>query len=332
MTTHEPILKLDWERHKEHVNVDIHQAQELIKPFTSDTITRLSMLSEGCANTNIKVEFLQRAPLVMRLYLREYESLAREVALHKLLANTLPIPELYYHDPSCELINHPYAILEFVAGELMRNVILTGDNKDIANCAFSAGVNLSHLRHIQFTHGGFFQTGLEIRPFSAEEEYLPFAQACLKKDNVQASLGLDLRTQLVNLINTNQTYLPDKDKANLTHADFDPANILVKRIDGQYRVSAILDWEFAFSGTYLLDIGMFLRYSHKLPKQYEQNFIAGIMYEGDTLPEDWKKSAKLMDIICLLSLLYWNPIDKRPKLNKDVVSLLQYTVDYWQEF
>lgn len=332
MTSHEPILKTHWERYRKHVDINVTQAQKLIAPYCHDAIKNIILLSEGCANTNIKVEFEQRQPIVIRIYLREKKSLAREISLHNLLNEIVPIPKIYYSDDSCSLIEHPYAIMEFVDGILMRNVILSGDKNAIADCSFSAGVYLNHLRRIKFDQGGFFQDNLEIRPFSSEEEYLPFAQSCLVKDHVQESLGTKSVDQLSQFIEANQNYLPNKNNANLTHADFDPSNMLVKEVNGHYQVSAILDWEFAFSGSYLLDIGMFLRYSHKLPTIYEEKFIEGIVSEGDALPQNWKKSAKLMDIICLLSLLYWNPKNERPKLNQDVVSLLQHTVDYWDQF
>ncbi len=68
----------------------------------------------------------------------------------------------------------------------------------------------------------------------------------------------------------NAHYFPDKHEANLTHADFDPSNMLVKKINGHYQISAIFDWEFAFSGTYLFDVGLFFRYSYRLPEIYER--------------------------------------------------------------
>ena len=77
---------------------------------------------------------------------------------------------------------------------------------------------------------------------------------------------------------------------------------------------------------------MFLRYSYKLPEIYESSFINGIISEGNALPEHWKKSAKLMDIICLLSLLYWNPKKDRPNLSADVASLIQNTLDSWEQY
>ena len=103
----------------------------------------------------------------------------------------------------------------------------------------------------------------------------------------------------------------------------------MKKIKEQWKIAAILDWEFAFVGTYLLDIGMMLRYSHKLPACYEDNFITGIQDNGFHLPANWKKQAKLMDFICLLNLARYNPPTERPKMNRDVVSLINDTITNW---
>jgi hypothetical protein len=65
-------------------------------------------------------------------------------------------------------------------------------------------------------------------------------------------------------------------KESLGENSHDAANMLVKQINGEWKISAILDWEFAFAGTYLLDMGMMLPYSRKLPACYENKFIAGI--------------------------------------------------------
>lgn len=333
MTTHEPILKTHWERYRDHFTIDKSIAKKIILPYSSDTITEITLLSEGCANSNYKVEFVTQQPVVLRIYLREKSALSREIAIHKLLDKELPTPEVFYSDDSCELIDHPYAIISFIGGELMRNVVLSKDESAISECTFSAGIYLNHLRNIKFEQGGFFQNeNLIIRPFNHDEEYLPFTYSCLSHENVIDSLGASRANTLHDFLKKNQQFLPKKSNANLTHADYDPANILVKKIKNRFEVVAILDWEFAFSGSYLLDIGMFLRYSHKLPKAYESSFIKGIISENSNLPENWKKSAKLMDIICLLSLLYWNPKKDRPNLSTDVVSLIQNTLDNWKNY
>jgi Ser/Thr protein kinase RdoA (MazF antagonist) len=332
MANYKQLLKLQWERYQFHFELDLNTAQKLLMPYCHHSIQKLTLLSDGCANSNYKVEFTNGQPLVIRIYMRENCSLSREVMLHQYLSDKVPIPQILYHDDSCQVIRHPFAVMEFVDGELMRDIILGSNNDDIAHCAFSAGFHLNKLRQIKFTQCGFLQNNLEIRPFSHDEQYLPLARACLSKAHVQESLGPQLCEHLSQLLETYQQYLPSKYEANLTHGDFDPSNILVNKANGQYQVAAILDWEFTFSCTYFLDMGMFLRYSHHLPCEYATNFIAGLNAEGNILPPYWQISTKLMDLINLLHLLVFNRKIERPKLNDDVVSLIGHTVTNWGQF
>lgn len=322
-----PLLKNHWERYQAHFDISESMMMALVSPFSS-SIVSATLLSEGCANTNYKVDLADGRSVVLRIYLREHNALDRELGLCNLIQTKLPIPQIYYHDARCQLIEHPYAIVEYIEGELMRQVILSQPSSS-ADCAFAAGTVLNQLKKITLAHGGFFQDRqLTIRPFNPEEEYTAYAFNCLDQDNVQESLGKEQSKRIKAFIKTNQSYLPSEQEVNLTHADFDPANMLVKKVDGHYQLAALLDWEFAFAGTYLLDMGMFLRYSHRLPKAYESQFIRAF----DDLPDNWKKSAKLMDLICLLSLLFWNNKTDRPNLTSDVAGLIENTLDCWNTY
>ena len=323
----DPILKSHWERFKAHVVLDLPTVKKLIAPYTSASIETIQWLSEGCANTNYKISFTnQQPPVVLRIYTREQSALKREVALHSLLKDKVPVPAPLYKDDSCNIFEHPYTIMQWMDGFLMRDVILSGDKAAIYDCAFEAGRYLNQLRQDTFTEGGFFQEQLKIRPFDHSETYQPFVLGLLKDDVVQESLGDHLLQAVSTWVNHHLTYFPTEHNANLTHGDFDPANMLVKQNNGHWKITAILDWEFAFSGTYFLDMGMYLRYAHKLPSDYEQGFIAGIESNGFKLPSNWKLQAKLMDLLCLLHLLHYNPIESRPNLNHDVVALITHTI------
>lgn len=328
----EPILKLHWERFKAHVDLDKNMIEKLLSPYCNDPIESFLLLSEGCANTNYKVTFQNnRPPIVIRIYMREKSALKREVAIHRLVEKTIPVPKHHYFDDSCQHYPYAYSILEWIDGTLMREIVLS-KNEQAQEIVFEAGQYLDVLRKIKFDKGGFFDEKLSVRQFSEEEKYLPYVLNILKDNIVKDSLGYSLLDSVRKLVEQNSHLLPDLDDANLTHGDYDPANIMVKKINGRWKIAAILDWEFAFSGTYLLDIGLMLRYSHKLPKYYEEKFIEGIQSNGYRLPKTWKKQAKLMDLLCLLQLAHYNPNSERPKLNRDVVSLINNTVNQWHSF
>ncbi len=264
--------------------------------------------------------------------MREKSALRREITIHRLVANAIPVPEYYYSDDSCQTYPYAYSIIEWVDGTLMREIVLSKNEQAICEIVFEAGQYLEILRKIKFDKGGFFDEKLSVRPFAQEEKYLPFSLNLLQDNIVKDSLGDSLLDSVCTLVEQNAHLLPDLDNANLTYGDYDPANIMVKNFNGTWKIAAILDWEFSFSGTYLLDMGLMLRYSHKLPKYYEDKFVEGVTSNGHQLPTTWKKQAKLMDLLCLLQLAHYNPYPERPKLNHDVVSLITNTVNHWDSY
>lgn len=209
----------------------------------------------------------------------------------------------------------------------MRDIILNGNQADIASCAFAAGELCNKLQKIKLPYPGFFKIDSSIKPFLKDEEFHNFTFQMLGNDLVAATLGKKLCQQVLKWVQQHQDCLASLDHPNLTHADLDPANILVKEVNDTYQITALLDWEFCFSGSYLMDVGHFLRYSHKLPSIYKNNFIKGLCSDGSKLPADWELKSKALDLLCLLNLLYLNPKAKRPKLNKDVLGLINHTVN-----
>ncbi len=325
----QPVLKQNWERFSQPVEITAYQAQELLEPWKSHPIQTLELLSDGCANTNYKLTFKNDiAPLVLRLYTREKSALARECGIHKLLKNKFPVPAFLYINNTYEFISHPYALIEWIDGVSMRNVILMGDEKAISECSFSAGVHLNQLRQTKFPKGGFFQSDMSIRPFDKNEKYLDFCLEKLQDEKVRKCLTSTTLNDLKAILTNHSHLLPDINEANLTHADFDPANMLVRKINNRFEVVAILDWEFSFAGSYLFDMGIMLRYAHKLPKTYEESFIQGL---SSPLPSTWRQSAKLTDLLCLLNLLYYNSYEERPLMNRDVVGLVEHTATLFRK-
>jgi aminoglycoside/choline kinase family phosphotransferase len=65
-------------------------------------------------------------------------------------------------------------------------------------------------------------------------------------------------------VNDNVLIVTDTGVRQLVHADFNPKNILVRGAS----VAAVLDWEFAFSGTPLFDVGNMLRFAERYPPGY----------------------------------------------------------------
>lgn len=328
-----PILKSHWERTKEHFSLTHIVAQELVSPWTLEQIEELKLLSEGCGNTNYKITFKKNLkPIVLRIYVRDKDTMLIEQAISHLVQDRVPTPKFLYSNESCQVIPYSYALVEWVDGILMRQVLLAGEEKAIQECAFEAGAYLNVLKSVTFSKAGFFKKNLSIDPFKEEDKYLPLIFRLLESIEIKESLSSRLINKIHMAVVNNANLLPSMQPANLTHGDYDPANILVRQIKGAWKISAILDWEFAFAGSYFFDMGNMLRYAHKLPKIYEESFIKGLASSGLTLPTHWKATIKLLDLLSLLLLLYNNPLNKRPNMGKDIIALLENTMHYFNAY
>ena len=90
--------------------------------------------------------------------------------------------------------------------------------------------------------------------------------------------------------------------AVLTHSDFKVSNLHMTP-DGEV---VVLDWEFAWAGLRLLDVGQLLRWHP--PASFVDGFVEGYRSSGGVLVHDWRRIAATIDLGNLLAGLAHNPI------------------------
>jgi thiamine kinase-like enzyme len=90
----------------------------------------------------------------------------------------------------------------------------------------------------------------------------------------------------------------------MAHGDLGGRNILVAPTESDgWRVCGLIDWEFAFSGSALWDVGRMFRYSKRYSETFRRGFERGYRDAGGTLPEDWFRTARLLDSTRLVTIL-----------------------------
>ncbi|MFD1037791.1 phosphotransferase [Virgibacillus byunsanensis] len=106
---------------------------------------------------------------------------------------------------------------------------------------------------------------------------------------------------------------------------------MVSENKGHFEVTGIIDWEFAFAGPVHVDIGNMLRYEN-IPyfTEFEQAFMEGLQSSGIALQHDWKKVAKLVDLIALCDLL--NNSYGGVNRVKDIKHIVTQTIENWKDY
>jgi len=92
-------------------------------------------------------------------------------------------------------------------------------------------------------------------------------------------------------------------QACLVHGDFNKRNLLVRRAVRGWQAAALLDWEFAGAGSPLADLGSFLRYERADGPLVEPHFSTGFARAGGSLPPDWRRLARILDLVALCESL-----------------------------
>lgn len=166
--------------------------------------------------------------------------------------------------------------MQFVEGISFRDLKRSGDREAIAQAAYSIGETLAAIGAFTFPKPGWIGPRTTVQDaLSESSDPIPRSvDSCLSSKNLQQRLSADLcrRTHDLMWLWAPQLALLASQSC-LVHGDFGKRNILVKKDPDRWAVAAVLDWEFAISGSPLVDIGH--RFSGKGETASRAAFFAG---------------------------------------------------------
>ncbi len=298
-----------WNRASAMHELSKAELERLIKPaFPGASVVNSDFTKGGLANTNIRVDLSTRdEPVLLRIFDRAPQEAEKENRIYELIDGVVACPKIYYFENSDSIINRPYTIMEFVKGERLEVVAKSVDHAQIAELGRAVGEALATVHSIKFPKYGFFDQSLDV----AEQldmgslGLLQYAHKCLFADIGGERLGVDLSKKVVDFIQREGQILDQwPGPPSLTHSDFGGSNILVSKNDGNvWNVAAILDWEFAFSGTPFFDFGNLLRKPLGVMPGFQKSFQEGYMGTGVDLPVEWREMSLITDLTAWLEFL-----------------------------
>ncbi|WP_028552801.1 phosphotransferase family protein [Paenibacillus sp. UNC451MF] len=322
-------MKEGWERTGGTTPLNLEQLNEIIHPaFTGKRIVAAERLGVGLSNSNYKI-FLESKdnPYVLRIFNGSGDVLQKENAIAKWVHETVPVAEYIHMDTSCSILDKPWCVLEWKEGTLLRDVLKHGTTEDIAAAASSVGGVLAKIHKYKFSNAGFLDKDLCIHhplPMSGEQFALIMEQI-LFQSPCCSWLGEELSRRLWSFCQANSLILSEtRDKPVLVHSDFNGLNILMQQDRAGYSVSAVLDWEFAFSWRRHVDLANILRYEED-GSLFEKHFIRAYQEQGEELQENWKLISKLEDLVALCDMLS-HCTESTPNRTRDLQQLIARTI------
>lgn len=238
-----------------------------------------------------------------------------ESALAARLRGIVPVPEVIAADPAGSAAGQPLLLSRFMPGVLVSGVLAQQGEAAAGDLGRSAGIALAAIAAVSFSSSGFF-TGPDLIPSPAgmPADLPEFAEHCLRTaaaQDVQAGGGEvgdgltraeqnGLRELAARAGPLAASAAPGR---QLVHSDYNPKNLLAAQEDGRWVVTAVLDWEFAFSGSPLNDIGNMLRPRPAAAAGLAAGFVAGYREAGGQLPVGWREISEALDLYALADLL-----------------------------
>jgi aminoglycoside phosphotransferase (APT) family kinase protein len=266
--------------------------------------------------------------IVLRIYQHDPALCQKEMDVMRLVAGAVPVPEVLHAAPHGFEDLPPFALLRYVEGITLRELKRSGDADAIAEAAHSAGETLAAIGRAAFSEPGWLAPGPTVPgPLLEGADPLPrFVDLCMASPIFEARVPAGLRSRTHEFVwSQARQYTNLSNEARLVHGDFNGRNLIVRRAAGRWSVAAVLDWEFAISGSPFDDLGNLLRYERIGRRVFEPHFSRGYQDAGGTLPHDWRHLARRADLIAICESLTHEQLP--PDAAAELVELLRATVE-----
>ena len=289
-------MRTRFDRIHRYIEHDTETLTSLLSEFLSgEQVIESKNLTGGFANTNTLIRLASGKKLVMRFPQSGSARFQLECAFLRNYADKLPVPKLL-------AANQKVALLDFVEGTLLSEFDQT-DHHSWRQAIESVGSALAKVHQVEFRSAGFFDFDFNVAELfenGVGAGISSYIEKNLQNETLMAPrMGPDLFHEAVRLLPFIKQELAQVEGSVLVHSDFNPKNILVKKISQNWQLAAILDWEFAYSGSGLADLGNFFRFAEDYPGGTETAFFTGY---GAPVAQ-WKLRSTLMDMAAMYSFL-----------------------------
>ncbi len=259
------------------------EERQWIGEILGDRVLERRMLAGGYSHETWLFVLSERS-VVVRMGMGEH---GIEAAVMAAAGRHVPVPGVIAVTAATADQPHSMMLLDYVAGTPLDRVLTDESlsHRDFHALGEEVGRVAAGISAVRFDRPGFFDDSeLTLSDKPPWSQQLPvFAERCMTA-TPDERLELSERAEWAELCATHAPVLSAvDDQARLVHSDMNPKNLLVSRISTGWRVDAVLDWEFSYSGCPYADAANMVRFGGDYPQPFLRGFVAAF---ADHLPED----------------------------------------------
>ena len=214
-------------------------------------------------------------------------------------AQEVPVPKVLWRAPGL-------FAMTYVEGQPLAKIEDSLSRPGCRQICEQLALVAAQIHKIRFAQCGLLGPGPKItQPFASYATgTLGFLQSCLDNPHLQRRVGVDRWKRLRHCLTHRSDLHQPSWSHQLCHSDFNQKNLLVERNpNGRYQVAAVLDWEFAFSGSGVIDIGNLLRFEHESPAVESAWFRDVYRAAGGHLDKAWRGQSFFADLLAQCAFL-----------------------------
>lgn len=208
--------------------------------------SRVVPLQGGMVNTVFRLEF-DRRPFraVVKLHGAEGDTFAREArALDYLAAETTcPVPRVYLHDSSGRLVPYAFLLLEHVAGTCLQGLDLEPAERAAIDVELADVLGDLHCHH----GAGWGRPGSATGASRWGDVFATRLAEVRAAPGVHARLSPETLAVVDRAIELVRPELADAGPPTLVHGDVWDGNLMVRHVDGRWRITGLLDPDLQFA-------------------------------------------------------------------------------------
>ncbi|MEW1724498.1 phosphotransferase [Streptomyces sp. NPDC093109] len=285
------------------------------QPLDGGRVRAVAPLDGGYSNDMLLLTTERGSRYVLRRYrsgghLERRLPCAVERAVVLRAARTAPVVRVRAADPDGRDTGRPTLLYEYVEGEPLSAVLASPhlhESAEAASLGRAVGAVLAGVATVRFPASGHFADAtLRPRPPgpATGEALAGHVERCLRERSPESSLTPAEQAALRELaVVAGELTGRLAEACHLVHNDFNPKNVLVRRVSGRWTVAAVLDWELAYSGSPLVDLGNMLRFAHLYPAPFGESVAEAFGAAGGVLPADWRRIVRALDLSTLAYIL-----------------------------